>query len=135
MLSAEGAPLVPACTITGAWGLGTLASNFRGPGTAFPRVPPYLTTPTGLRGLGSAGRGGPPIPSATGAANLLLANSAGLDCRGTEDIERSRAQRQSANPTADLYELNVSELHKVHSVEFDRLQLLEISYSRDAAFS
>jgi len=32
----------PARTINGCVGLGTPAGNFRGPGTAFPRVPPYF---------------------------------------------------------------------------------------------
>jgi len=35
-------PSQPAGTINGCMGLGTLASNFRGTGTPFPRVPPYF---------------------------------------------------------------------------------------------
>jgi len=42
VLSAEGALRNLFVPLTPVWGAGTLASHFRGPGTAFPRVPPYF---------------------------------------------------------------------------------------------
>ena len=44
LLSAEGAIFNSLVPLTAVWGLGTLASNFRGPGTAFPTFPLTLTT-------------------------------------------------------------------------------------------
>jgi len=43
LLLAEGASLNLLVPLMAVWCLGTLASNFRGPGTAFPRFPLTLT--------------------------------------------------------------------------------------------
>jgi len=42
LLYAGGAPFNLLIPVTAVWGLGTLASNFTGPGMPLPRVPPYF---------------------------------------------------------------------------------------------